>query len=159
MLQPRVGNLRLVHLSRPAGRCCSRGRRLTLIGSGVIQVVENRNQHVQHVAALQDKEQEFLWQGTELMKLALLTARLALGGPLSNLVEVAELPEEHQQLLVELDLLGGVWQVGLGQRVVEETSQALQNEVKVLPGRHRTGFRHGSRALPCGHAGSPTSSL
>lgn len=50
----------------------------------------------------------------------------------SNLVEVTELPEKHQQLLVELDLLGGVRQVRLGQRVGQQTSEALQDKVKVL---------------------------
>ena len=49
-----------------------------------------------------------------------------------NLVEVTELPEKHQQLLVELDLLGRVGQVGLSQGVGQQTRQALQHEVKVL---------------------------
>jgi hypothetical protein len=35
----------------------------------------------------------------------------------AHLVEVTELPEENQQLLVELDLLSGVGQVGLEQGV------------------------------------------
>lgn len=48
------------------------------------------------------------------------------------LVEVTELPEENQQLLMELDLLGGVGQVRLLQRVRQEPSQALQDEVEVL---------------------------
>lgn len=55
------------------------------------------------------------------MKHTLATTHLPLKDPLSDLVEVAKLPEEHQQLLVELDFLGGVWQVGLGQGVVEQT--------------------------------------
>lgn len=37
--------------------------RLTLVGPGVIQVVEYRNQNIQHIAALQDEEQEFLSKG------------------------------------------------------------------------------------------------
>lgn len=36
------------------------GMRLTLVGPGVIQVVEYRNQNIQHIAALQDEEEEFL---------------------------------------------------------------------------------------------------
>lgn len=48
------------------------------------------------------------------------------------LVEVTELPEENQQLLMELDLLGGVRQVCLLQWVRQEPSQALQDEVEVL---------------------------
>lgn len=56
----------------------------------------------------------------------------------SHLVEVAEFPEEDQQLLVELDLLGGVRQVSLGQRVGQQTSQAFQYKIKVLPlGDHK----------------------
>lgn len=55
----------------------------------------------------------------------------------SNLIEVTKLPEQHQQLLVELDLLGGVGQVGLSQRVGQQTSQALQYKVKVLPMERR----------------------
>lgn len=49
-----------------------------------------------------------------------------------NLVEVTKLPEKHQQLLVELDLLGGVWKVSLSQRVGQQSRQALQDKVKVL---------------------------
>lgn len=37
-------------------------RIFTLISSGIIQVVENRHQDVQHITALQNKEQEFLEQ-------------------------------------------------------------------------------------------------
>lgn len=50
----------------------------------------------------------------------------------ANLVEVAELPEKNQQLLVELDLLGRVWQVSLSQWVGQQPCQALQYKVKVL---------------------------
>lgn len=36
------------------------GMRLTLVSPGIIQVVEYRNQNIQHIAALQDKKQELL---------------------------------------------------------------------------------------------------
>lgn len=36
--------------------------RLTLVSSGIIQVVQYRNQNIQHITALQDKKQEFLSQ-------------------------------------------------------------------------------------------------
>ncbi|TNN33636.1 hypothetical protein EYF80_056201 [Liparis tanakae] len=49
-----------------------------------------------------------------------------------HLVEVTELPEEDQQLLVELDLLGRVRQVGLDQAVVHQPGQTLQDEAQVL---------------------------
>lgn len=51
---------------------------------------------------------------------------------LRNLVDVAEFPEEEEQLLVELDLPGGMRQVRLDQRVVEQLSQTLQHEAQVL---------------------------
>lgn len=39
------------------------GMRLTLVSPGVIQVVEYRNQNIQHITALQDKKQELLsWE-------------------------------------------------------------------------------------------------
>lgn len=50
----------------------------------------------------------------------------------THLVEVTELPEEDEEFLVEVDLLGGVGQVGLGQRVVQQPGQAFQDEAKVL---------------------------
>lgn len=46
----------------------------------------------------------------------------------THLVEVAEFPEEDQQLLVELDLLGGMRQVGLDQRIVKQPCQTFQDE-------------------------------
>lgn len=51
---------------------------------------------------------------------------------LFNLIEVAKLPEKHQQLLVELDLLSGVRQISLSQRIGQQTSETLQYKVKVL---------------------------
>lgn len=51
---------------------------------------------------------------------------------LPYLVKVTELPEEDQQLLVELDLLGGVGQVGLQQGVGEQPGEAPEDELKVL---------------------------
>lgn len=36
--------------------------RLTLVSPGIIQVVENGNQNIKHITALQDKKQEFLWK-------------------------------------------------------------------------------------------------
>lgn len=50
----------------------------------------------------------------------------------SHLVDVAELPEEDQQLLLELDPLGGMRQVRLEQRVVEEARQTSQYEAQIL---------------------------
>lgn len=52
----------------------------------------------------------------------------------AHLVEVTELPEEDQQLLVELDLLGGVGQVGLEQGVGEQPGDAFEDELEVLWG-------------------------
>lgn len=61
----------------------------------------------------------------------------------SNLIEVAKFPEKHQKLLVELDLLGGVRQVSLGQRVGQQTSEAFQYKIKVLPlGDHKDADFH-----------------
>ncbi len=51
-----------------------------LISSGVIQMVKNRSQNVQDLTGFQDEEQK-------------------------SLVVFAKLPEENQQLLMELDLL------------------------------------------------------
>lgn len=50
----------------------------------------------------------------------------------SHLVDVAELPEEDQQLLLELDPLGRVRQVRLDQRIVEELRQTSQDEAQIL---------------------------
>lgn len=54
-------------------------------------------------------------------------------GP-AHLIEVTELPEEDQQLLMELDLLGRVGQVGLEQGVGEQPGYALEDELEVLGG-------------------------
>ena len=54
---------------------------LTLVCAGIVEVVEDGDEHLQDVAALEHVEEELL-------------------------VVVAHLPEEHQQLLVEGDLLG-----------------------------------------------------
>lgn len=51
---------------------------------------------------------------------------------ISYLVEITKFPEEDQKLLVELDLLGGVGQVGLSERVSEQASQAFQHKVIIL---------------------------
>lgn len=48
------------------------------------------------------------------------------------LVEITKFPEEDQKLLVELDLLGGVGQVGLSEWVSEQASQAFQHKVIIL---------------------------
>lgn len=56
---------------------------------------------------------------------------------LAHLIEVTELPEEDQQLLVELDLLGGVGQVGLEQGVGEQPGYALEDELEVLSGEQQ----------------------
>lgn len=53
---------------------------------------------------------------------------------LAHLVEVTELPEEDQQFLMELDLLGRIGQVGLEQGVGEQPGYALEDELEVLGG-------------------------
>lgn len=63
-----------------------------------------------------------------------------------HLVEVTQLPEEDEQLLVELDLLGGVGEVGLRQGVGEQPRQALQDEVVVLGRAQGTAGRQNGAA-------------
>lgn len=48
------------------------------------------------------------------------------------LVVITELPEENKELLVKVDLLGGVREVCLLQRVVEEPSEATQHKREVF---------------------------
>ena len=48
------------------------------------------------------------------------------------LVVLAQLPEQDEQLLVEVDLLLGAGQVGLGQRVHQQPRDARQDEAQVL---------------------------
>ena len=60
------------------------------------------------------------------MSVHLITPRL------SYLVDVTHFPEEHKELLVELDTFTGARQIGLGQRVVQKSCDALQQEGKVL---------------------------
>ena len=48
------------------------------------------------------------------------------------LVDITHLPEEHEELLVELNLLGGPRQVGLDERVVQQSRQPTQDEVEIL---------------------------
>ena len=48
------------------------------------------------------------------------------------LVVLTQLPEEDEQLLVEVDLLLGAGQVGLGQRVHQQPRDARQDEGEVL---------------------------
>lgn len=50
------------------------------------------------------------------------------GGGGEHLVDVTELPEENQQLLMELDLLGRMRQVSLDERVVEQPGHTFQDE-------------------------------
>lgn len=135
---------------------------LTLIRSGIVEEVEDGDQDVQHVAALQHKEEEFLGEGGGSRQAGSeggaapsplspsgrlprhcpplarpeqpLRRRADPCPPLAHLVEVAELPEEDQQLLVELDLLGGVGQVGLEQGVGQQPGYALEDELEVLGG-------------------------
>lgn len=56
----------------------------------------------------------------------------------THLVEVTELPEDDQQLLVELDLLGGTRQVGLDQGIIQQSSQTFQDEAQVLVNKEST---------------------
>ncbi|MPC67725.1 hypothetical protein E2C01_061908 [Portunus trituberculatus] len=83
-------------------------RTLTLVSPGIIEVVQDGHQDVQYITALQDVKQELLQ-----------------GGDQEGVR--TELPEENKQLLVEVDLLGGVWE-----RVVEEASEATQHEGEVF---------------------------
>lgn len=48
------------------------------------------------------------------------------------LVKVTEFPEEHQQLLMELDLLAGMRQIRLHQRVIQQSTDPSQDKMKVL---------------------------
>ena len=70
-------------------------------------MMQDWRENVQDIAGLEDVEQELL-------------------------VVFTELPEEDQQLLVELDLPLGVWEVGLDQGVHQEAGDALQDEREVL---------------------------
>jgi len=65
------------------------------------------------------------------------SAALCVENAAPHLVEVAELPEENQQLLVELDLLGGLREVSLDQGVVEQPSQPFEDEAQVLMNKER----------------------
>ena len=51
---------------------------------------------------------------------------------MTHLVDVTELPEEDKQFLVKLYALTRARQIGLQQRVVQQTSQAFQDKRKVL---------------------------
>ena len=70
-------------------------------------MMQDWRENVQDIAGLEDVEQELF-------------------------VVLTELPEEDQQLLVELDLPLGVWEVGLDQGVHQKTGDALQDEREVL---------------------------
>lgn len=48
------------------------------------------------------------------------------------LVEVTEFPEEHQQLLMKLNLLAGMRQIRLQQRVGQQSTDPSQDKMKVL---------------------------
>ena len=80
---------------------------LGLVHPGVVEVVEHGDHDLQHLAALEDVVEELL-------------------------VVLAQLPEEDEQLLVEVDLLLGAGQVGLGQRVHQQPRDARQDEGEVL---------------------------
>lgn len=81
----------------------------------------------------------------------------------SHLVEVAEFPEEDQQLLVELDLLAGSGQIRLDERVIEQPSQTFKDKAQVLmnkQGEHTLINIPGDHAVSCWTAGCfNTSSL
>lgn len=64
----------------------------TLVGSSLVQEMQDGRQNVEDVARLEDVEQEFL-------------------------VVLAELPEEDQELLMEVDFPLGIRQVGVRQRI------------------------------------------
>ncbi len=51
---------------------------------------------------------------------------------LTNFVQITKLPKQNEQLLVKIDLLAGPRQKRLRHRVIQETTEALQNETKVL---------------------------
>lgn len=75
--------------------------------STVIQMVQNGNQDVQHITGLEDKVHELL-------------------------VVVTHLPEKDQQLLVDLDLLVRVRDVGLKEWIVQQSSESLHDEGEVF---------------------------
>ena len=52
-------------------------------------------------------------------------------------VVVADLPEEDEQLLMEADALARAGQEGLRDRVVEQATEALEQEGEVLFGTKR----------------------
>jgi hypothetical protein len=70
-------------------------------------MIQNRHQNVQHIGALQNKVQKLL-------------------------VVVANLPEEHEQLLVAVQSLGGVRQVALLEWIVQQSRDAFEDEVEVF---------------------------
>lgn len=53
-----------------------------------------------------------------------------------HLVNVTEFPEEHEQLLVKLDLLGRMREVRLQQGVVQQTGHAFEDKTEVLDTHH-----------------------
>ena len=81
--------------------------RLTRVNSRVDQVVQDGNHDVQDLAALEDVVEELL-------------------------VEVAKLPEQDEHLLMKVDLFAGSWQKCLDHWVVQQTTESLEYEPKVL---------------------------
>ena len=49
-----------------------------------------------------------------------------------NLINVADFPEEDQQLLMELYLFTRAWKVGLQQWIVQEESQTFKDKLEIL---------------------------
>lgn len=66
---------------------------LTLISSGVVQVIQNRHEDFQNIATFKDKIQKFL-------------------------VVVAHFPKENQQLLVKMHFLRRIRQICLDERII-----------------------------------------
>lgn len=88
-------------------------------------MVQNGNQHLQDVATLQHVIQKLL-------------------------IIVAQLPEEHQQLLVAVQTFRRIGQIALHQWIVEQPCDALQDEMEILVTMH-TGQIVDEKIV--GHAG------
>ena len=73
----------------------------------VVKVMQDWREDVKHIGALKHKEEELL-------------------------VVLTKLPEEDEELLVELDLALGVREIRLDQRVHQQPRHPFEDELKVL---------------------------
>lgn len=74
-------------------------------------MVQNRNQHLQDVAAFQHIIQKLF-------------------------VIVAQFPEEHQQLLVAVQTFRRVGQIALNEWIVQQSRDTFENEMEILVAMH-----------------------